>query len=91
MKDFALVNGEPTIYRSSAIAERAFCSKCGSSLWMKHFGWEWIFIKTASLDNPADFPLGTHFGVKSQLPWHEVHDQLPPVRSEDSPELSELW
>lgn len=89
--DFALTKGEPATYRSSVIAERAFCPSCGSSLWMKHDSWKWIFIKTANLDNPEDFAPTTHFGVESQLPWHEVHDDFPRIRSEDSPELNQLW
>ncbi len=90
-ENFRLTNGEPTIYRSSVIAERAFCPKCGSSLWMKHFAWKWIFIKTANLDNPEDFAPTTHFGVESQLPWHDIHDEFPRIKCDDSPELSELW
>lgn len=89
--DFRVTKGEPKLYRSSVIAERAFCPTCGSSLWMKFFAWDWVFVKTASLDNPEDFAPTTHFGIESQLPWHDVHDDLPRIRSEDSPELSELW
>lgn len=29
------VTGSPTAYKSSAWAERVFCSKCGSSLWYR--------------------------------------------------------
>ncbi|MCH9673838.1 MAG: GFA family protein, partial [Gammaproteobacteria bacterium] len=64
---------------------------CGSSLWMTFFDWEWIFVKTANLDNPEEFAPTTHFGVESQLPWHDVHDDLPRLRCEDSRELAELW
>ena len=88
---FRVTRGEPTISQSSDIAERAFCPTCGSSLWMKHFSWKWIFIKTANLDNPLDFAPTTHFGVESQLPWHDVHDELPRIRSEESPELCKAW
>jgi len=89
--DFRVTQGEPKLYQSSVIAERAFCPTCGSSLWMKFFAWEWIFVKTASLDNPQDFAPTTHFGIESQLPWLDVLDELPRLRSEDSGELSELW
>ena len=90
-ENFKVTQGEPKIYKSSEIAERAFCPTCGSSLWMKHFDWKWIFIKTASLDNPQNFAPTTHFGVESQLPWHDVYDSLPRIRSEQSPELCEAW
>jgi adenylate cyclase len=89
--DFRVIQGEPRLYRSSEIAERAFCPTCGSSMWMKYFSWKWIFIKTANLDNPEDFAPTTHFGIESQMPWHDVHDELPRIRSEDSPELSMVW
>ncbi len=89
--DFRVTQGEPKIYVSSAIAERAFCPTCGSSLWMRHFAWKWIFIKTLNLDNPEDFAPTTHLGIESQMPWHDVHDDLPRLRCEDSPELVEAW
>lgn len=52
---------------------------------------ESIFVNTASLDNPEDFAPTTHFGIESQLPWHDVRDELARIRREDSRELSELW
>lgn len=90
-EDLQVTQGEPKLYQSSVIAERAFCPTCGSSLWMKHFPWKWVFIKTANLDSPEAYPPTTHFGVESQLPWHEVHDELPRIRSNDSPELCDAW
>lgn len=90
-KDFQVTQGEPKLYQSSVIAERAFCPTCGSSLWIKHFPWKWIFIKTANLDNPEAFAPTTHFGVESQLPWHEVHDELPRIRCNESQELCDAW
>lgn len=89
--DFRLTQGEPTLYQSSVIAERAFCPTCGSSLWMRHPSWKWIFIKTTNLDHPEEYAPTTHFGIESQLPWHDIHDELPRIRSEDSTELSDIW
>lgn len=86
-----VTQGEPKIYASSVIAERAFCPTCGSSLWMRFFDWEWIFVKTLCLDNPQDFAPTSHFGTESQMPWHDIHDELPRVYCEDSPELAALW
>lgn len=91
LDDFRVTEGEPKSYRSSAIAERVFCPRCGSSLWMRFFEWKWIFVKTANLDRPEEFAPTTHFGMESQVPWHDVHDELPRLRCEDSQELSELW
>ena len=89
--DFQVTQGEPKIYVSSLIAERAFCPTCGSSLWMRWPDWDWIYVKTTALDQPENFAPTSHFGIESQVPWHDVHDDLPRVRCEDSRELVEAW
>ena len=48
-------------------------------------------IRLATLDNPEDFPPTCHFGVESQLPWLEINDDLPRIRTEDDPELAACW
>jgi len=89
--DLRITRGKPKYYVSSAIAERAFCPTCGSSLWMRFFQWKWIFVKTLNLDNPENYAPTTHFGIESQMPWHDIHDDLPRLRCEDSPELVSAW
>lgn len=89
--DFRVTHGEAKIYKSSLIAERAFCPTCGSSLWMQWFEWEWIYVKTTTLDHPENFAPNSHLGIESQMPWHDIHDDLPRLRCEDSPELVEAW
>jgi len=32
-----------------------------------------------------------HDCVESQLPWHRLADDLPRKRSEDDPEVVEMW
>jgi adenylate cyclase len=86
--------GEPKYYKSSLIAERGFCANCGSSLTTRYYAPEWAEytgIKTATLDNPEDFAPTCHLGIESQLPWLDIHDDLPRTRSEDSPELRKRW
>ncbi len=78
----------PKVYRSSPIAERAFCGNCGTSLYTllkAHYS-----IRLATLDNPKDFPPKYHFGVESQLPWLDINDDLPRIRTDDS-EHAMLW
>ena len=89
--DVRVIQGEPNIFVSSVIAERAFCPTCGSSLWMRYPAHEWTFVKTLCLDNPEDFAPTTHFCIESQMPWHDVHDDLPRLSCEDSPTLVEDW
>jgi hypothetical protein len=84
----------PKIYRSSPIAERAFCGNCGTSLYTVIEGpgtSGYYSIRLATLDKPGDFPPACHFGVESQLPWLEINDDLPRIRTEDDPELSACW
>jgi len=84
----------PKIYKSSPIAERAFCGNCGTSLYTDIKAFEaagYYSIRLATLDNPGDLPPTSHFGVESQLPWLDINDDLPRIRTEDDPELSARW
>jgi hypothetical protein len=84
--------GEPKYYKSSPIAERGFCANCGSSLTYRPLlpEWsDWIDVTLAMFDKPEDFPPTWHLGVESQMPWLDINDGLPRVRTEDSPALAE--
>jgi class 3 adenylate cyclase len=86
--------GEPKYYRSSLIAQRGFCANCGTSLnYMRLLPEvaDYIAIFTAGLDNPEDFAPTWHGGIESQLPWIDLHDDLPRKRCEESPELRRAW
>ncbi len=85
---------ELKLYRSSLIAERAFCGNCGTSLFTHHHTpdeSEYLAIRLATMDNPADFPPTLHFGVESQLPWLDINDDLPRIRTDDDPEMQRRW
>ncbi|MEM1199593.1 MAG: GFA family protein, partial [Pseudomonadota bacterium] len=72
--------GAPKWYRSSSIAERGFCSECGTSLAYRGtvgLWTEWIMLFTATLDEPEMFPPTYHLGVESAMPWLDIHDDLP--------------
>jgi adenylate cyclase len=86
--------GEPTYYKSSLIAERGFCKRCGSSLTYKPLArrWtDWILIMGGTLDRPENFTPVWHLGVESQMPWLVIEDDLPRVRCDESPSLVEAW
>ncbi len=84
---------EPKYYKSSPIAERGFCGNCGSSLTMQWIRQplEILGILILSLDHPEDFAPTHHTGIESQIPWLNMHDDLPRSRAEDSPELLRRW
>jgi adenylate cyclase len=84
---------KPKYYDSSLIAQQGFCGNCGSSLTMR---WtrqpsDILAILTLSLDHPEDFAPTQHMGIESQVPWLDMHDDLPRSRSEDAPNLMRRW
>jgi adenylate cyclase len=88
------VRGELTYYSSSAIAERGFCSRCGSSLAYRPVArrWiDWIFIYDGSLDDSNAYPPEWHLGVESRVPWLPVDDNLQKVRCDESPGLVQAY
>jgi hypothetical protein len=74
---FAYVKGEPTIYASSAKAQREFCPGCGTQLIFREHGESYVDITTASLDAPAGQPPQSHIWRESRIPWFETADALP--------------
>ena len=87
--------GEPKYYRSSPIAERGFCADCGSGMLYKSLSRQrfsnahWVLL--ANLDKPENFVPNWHLGIESQMPWFDVHDDLPRVRCGDSPSIVASW
>jgi adenylate cyclase len=85
---------EPKKYTSSPIAERAFCGNCGTTLFTELYApdeSEYYPIRLAAMDNPADFPPTIHYGVESQMPWLDINDDLPRIRTEDDSEMQRRW
>ena len=81
-------------HRLSLIAEQGFCEKCGCPVvWrsLKPKPANYLVIATTCLDNPEDFAPTWHQGVESQLPWFQIHDDLPRTRCEESPMLRSAW
>ena len=78
---FTWTAGAPARYRSSAFAERGFCSECGSTLSMhEEVLGDRVQVSLGSLDRPEDVRPDDHVWTQSQLPWIEVADELPRFR-----------
>lgn len=83
---------EPTYYQSSPFGRRGFCRRCGSRLiWMSPDKPEWTNFSVGCLDHPEDVVPSEHNCVESQLPWYQLDDGLPRLRSDQIPELAEAW
>ena len=68
----------PTIYPSSATAERGFCATCGSTLtWQAVGGRNRIDLAAGTLDDPSLLEPREHLFWARHLAWLEVTDPLP--------------
>jgi len=83
---------EPDWYDSSAIAERPFCAKCGTSLGFRYKnGTDKMDLTVAAFDDPSRFKPVSHFGAESiHEAWIDT-SALPRMRSDDYPPLVERW
>ena len=83
LEDFAWTWGEPALFRSSSVAERSFCARCGTPLSFRYLERPTIAITIGSLDEPVRARPTRQYGVESRVPWfHELAD-LPGTRTED--------
>lgn len=75
--DIAWTCGVPAMFRSSPVAERGFCSACGTPLSFGYLESEWIDVTLGSLDEPERVAPEFHYGVESRLTWLDRLDRLP--------------
>jgi hypothetical protein len=59
-------------YRSSDTAKRAFCSACGSVLFWKGDGRDYIAIAAGSIDGETGLPLAGHIFCDSAGDYYEI-------------------
>ena len=65
-------------YRSSAGAERGFCSRCGSSLFFRSETWPGeVHVARANLISALDREPQVHGYYDTHVGWIEVTDALP--------------
>lgn len=84
-------HAQPDWYASSAIAERPFCSACGTPLGFRYPDSDRIDLTVGSFDDPSRFVPTSHFGAESiHRAWLNTSD-LPEKRSEDHAPLVARW
>jgi hypothetical protein len=64
-------------YRSSATAERGFCSVCGSNLFWRPEGEGRTAITAGTLDAPTGIQLMKHIFVGDKGDYYSIEDALP--------------
>ena len=81
---FRFTRGAPQLYRSSDIAERGFCTVCGSRLIYRPLGGPLMVIEAGSLDQPEYVSPEYHTGVEHWVPWLSLDDGLPRLRTDEN-------
>lgn len=83
---------EPDWYDSSPIAQRPFCSHCGSPLGFRYReGRAKIDLTVGSFDDPSPFRPKHHFGTESlHEAWLDT-SSLPRMKTSDYDLLVEMW
>lgn len=82
---------EPDWYESSPIAQRPFCSSCGTPLGFAYPDSENIDLTIGSFDDHTPFVCKFHFAIEERLPhWADTAD-LPGYRIVDNPRTVDRW
>jgi hypothetical protein len=82
---------EPERYASSPIAQRGFCSACGTPLTFEFPDSDTMDLTIGSFDAPERFVPKHHYAVESmQSQWLDTRD-LPRYRSEDNAPVVKRW
>jgi hypothetical protein len=82
--------GEPKYFVSSELGKRGFCENCGSRIvWAPNdpANEAWTNISACSLDSPGEVRPKLHSCVDTKLPWYDLADQLPHLRSDQEDEF----
>jgi hypothetical protein len=70
-------------YRSSASAERGFCSVCGSNLFWRPDGENRTSITAGTLDTPTQIAMARHIFTAEKSDYYEIEDGLPKMAGWD--------
>ena len=83
LEDLCWTRGRPSAFVSSNIAQRNFCSACGTPLTYHRVESGSIAVTIGSLDHPEAARPVEQFGMESELPWISGLRALPAKRTED--------
>ncbi len=68
--------GRPTLFQSSTVATRGFCSRCGTPLTYQYRA-DAVSLTAGSLDDPRLFVPESTLGLEAALPWTRSIATLP--------------
>lgn len=90
-KDQVQWERRPDYFASSAIANRGYCSACGTSLTFEFPNGENMDLTVASFDDPSRFVPKQHFGVESMHRAWLNTEGLPEMTTGDNQPLVDRW
>jgi hypothetical protein len=78
LADFHLTAREPLRwYQSSPQAQRGFCANCGSTLFWKDAGRDYVSITAGTLDDSSGLSVAGHIFVDDKGAYYEIDDGAP--------------
>jgi hypothetical protein len=88
-QDFAWTKGEPGIFASSSIAERAYCRDCGTPLsFCYNLPEARFYVTIGSMDDPNMAPIEKQFGIESRIAWVKFCEDTPSERTAEDPKAA---
>jgi hypothetical protein len=81
--DFSWTKGEPAVFASSNLADRAYCRDCGTPLTFTYHHTDGTNVTMGSLDDPERANMTMHHGVEPRVSWLKLCDGLPEERTGD--------
>ena len=82
---------EPDWYRSSPIAERPFCSACGTPLGFAFLDSDDMDLTVGSFDHPGYFHPTENFSIETALPAWADTSHLPGKRLDQHAPVADRW
>lgn len=74
-------------YKTSEVAQRGFCKKCGSSLFWEPFDLDATGIIAGSLDGPTNLKTMGHIFVGEKADFYEITDEHPQFKESSNGKL----
>jgi hypothetical protein len=86
---FRVTRGTMSHFRSSDVARRGFCAKCGTPLTFEYPHADDIGVLVGTLDEPDRAPPENQYGNESRVSWYSTLTQVPGDRPTyaDNPEM----
>ncbi|SNR34606.1 GFA family protein [Paracoccus sediminis] len=75
--DDLAITGPVRWFRSSDLAERGFCPRCGSGLFWRRQGGDRIEVAPGAVDTPTGLHLAGHIYVADKGDYYDIADGLP--------------